>query len=393
MNNILYYLDKKYKCCGCGSCVSACPNNCINLRCDDEGFLYPQINHDICIDCKKCILSCPIINHKGKAVHSLVYACQSKDDIRKGSSSGGVFFELAKIIIEKGGIVFGAKFDKNWDVIHDYTTNLEGIKEFQKSKYVQSIIVDCLPKVKYFLDKGLTVLFSGTPCQIAGLKQFLKNNYDNLITVDIVCHGVPSPYVWHKYLDEVRRDSPHYGYHLSDIDFRDKEKSWKNYNISLVFKTDNSHKVYSENVYNNPYMRLFLDNIILRPSCHQCYFRNQTSGSDITIGDFWGIENIIHRLSDDKGTSLVLINTTKGLEIFKQIDLKERVSVDYNLIVNNNPALIKSFKANVYRPTFFILLKFLPISKIFKHYMGKSTIGERVIYRLICFLFNKCFCY
>lgn len=194
---------EKKDCCGCSACVQRCPQQCISLEEDEEGFLYPIINEAACIDCGLCEKVCPVL-HSGDAHKPLkVFAAKNNNEkIRVESSSGGVFTVLAELVIDEGGVVFGAKFGEHWDVIHDYTETKEGLAAFRGSKYVQSRIGDCFNKAKSFLVQGRKVLFSGTPCQISGLKRFLGKEYDSLLTVDFICHGVPSPKVWRMYLNE-----------------------------------------------------------------------------------------------------------------------------------------------------------------------------------------------
>ena len=179
-------IDKKEKnnCCGCGACVQICPKQCISMAADNEGFLYPQVNSAICIDCGLCEKVCPVINQSAPREPLVVYAAKNNnEDIRLKSSSGGIFTLLAEKVIEEGGVVFGAKFDADWNVIHDYTETIEGLAAFRGSKYVQSIIDDNFKTAKQFLNNGRKVLFSGTPCQIAGLKKYLRKEYDNLLVV------------------------------------------------------------------------------------------------------------------------------------------------------------------------------------------------------------------
>ena len=198
-------IKEKNNCCGCSACVQICPKQCISMAADNEGFLYPQVNSAICIDCGLCEKVCPVINQSAPREPLVVYAAKNNnEDIRLKSSSGGIFTLLAEKVIEEGGVVFGAKFDADWNVVHDYTETIEGLAAFRGSKYVQSIIGDNFKTAKQFLNNGRKVLFSGTPCQIAGLKKYLRKEYDNLLTVDVVCHGVPSPMVWRDYLDYKR---------------------------------------------------------------------------------------------------------------------------------------------------------------------------------------------
>ena len=196
-------IKEKAFCCGCNACVQRCPKQCISMHEDEEGFLYPRVDKTICIECGLCEKVCPVINQNEPRKPLKVYAAYNKDEkIRRESSSGGVFTAIAEQVIDEGGIVFGACFDENWEVKHDYTETKEGLKAFRGSKYVQSRIKDNYQKAEHYLKEGRKVLFSGTPCQIAGLKKYLCKEYENLLTVDFICHGVPSPKVWRMYLNE-----------------------------------------------------------------------------------------------------------------------------------------------------------------------------------------------
>lgn len=198
-------LTDKQDCCGCHACASVCARQCITMQEDNEGFLYPVVDASTCTDCGLCEKVCPVINQDEPRKPLKVYAAKNRnEEIRRQSSSGGIFTPLAESVIRDGGVVFGAKFDKDWNVVHAWTDTIEGITDFRGSKYVQSTIGDAYREAREFLKQGRKVLFSGTPCQIAGLRKFLRKEYDNLLAVDVVCHGVPSPLVWRKYLEETR---------------------------------------------------------------------------------------------------------------------------------------------------------------------------------------------
>lgn len=197
-------IDRPTDCCGCEACAQRCPKQCIAMHADAEGFLYPRINTAACIDCGLCEQVCPVLRPAAPRTPTAVYAAKNPDErIRMESSSGGVFTLLAERTIRAGGVVFGARFDEAWEVVHDSTETIEGLAAFRGSKYVQSRIGTSFARAEEFLKQGRQVLFTGTPCQIAGLNRFLRRSYDNLLTVDVVCHGVPSPLVWRRYLDEI----------------------------------------------------------------------------------------------------------------------------------------------------------------------------------------------
>ena len=194
----------KSMCCGCAACVQRCPKQCIAMEADGEGFLYPLVDTDKCINCSLCEKVCPMLNPGEERVPLHTYAARCTDEgIRRDSSSGGVFSVLAGEVLAGGGVVFGARFDDDWGVVHDFCTTPKGLAAFRGSKYVQSNIGDSYLRTEAFLKEGRRVIFSGTPCQIAGLKRFLRREYDNLLAVEVACHGVPSPLVWRRYLEEL----------------------------------------------------------------------------------------------------------------------------------------------------------------------------------------------
>lgn len=340
-------LKSKYDCCGCGACAQTCPKQCIVMSTDVEGFLYPQIDTDTCINCKRCEQVCPIINQNSTQKPLAIYAAKNKDEeIRLKSSSGGIFTLLAENTINNKGVVFGAKFNNSWEVVHDYTETIEGVSAFRGSKYVQSQINDNLKKVQKFLQEGREVLFSGTPCQIAGLHQFLKKQYSNLITIDIICHGVPSPLVWEGYVNLVKSKSRT---SIARIYHRDKTNGWKKFGLKIENKTE---CIYNETLSENIYLQVFLSNLSLRPSCYKCPVLSGSSHSDITIADFWGIEHEMPTFDDDKGCSLVLINSIKGAEIFNSLDCK-KVKADFDNAIKHNPSYYRSVSEPKYRSYFF----------------------------------------
>lgn len=232
-------IKNKRDCCGCEACVQACPKHCIDFVSDSQGFGYPRVNENMCVNCGVCNKVCPILNVDEYSLPKTTpaYATYNKsDEQRKTSSSGGIFTLLASNVIGKEGVVFGATFDNDWNVVHNYADKVELIEPLKRSKYVQSRIGESYKQVKAFLAKGKQVMFVGTPCQIAGLKHYLRKDYDNLLTVDVVCHGVPSPMIWQKYLMEKKVEiaSKHHVASLKDVEFtsvsfRDKVKSWRRF--------------------------------------------------------------------------------------------------------------------------------------------------------------------
>lgn len=342
---------RKDQCCGCSACLHICPKHSISFREDKEGFLYPQVDTSTCVDCGLCENVCPVLNQDEERMPLQVYAAKHIDDeIRMKSSSGGIFTLLAEQIIDKGGVVFGARFNENWEVVHDYTETKEGLAPFRGSKYVQSNIGNSYKQVEKFLKAGREVMFTGTPCQVAGLKKYLRKDYENLLTVDFVCHGVPSPMVWRMYLEEeiarqgdVGKDSVLTSSKVSPVvtgvNFRDKSTGWKKYSFVLNFSKASDegeqNTVLSSVFTDNAYMNAFLSNLSLRPSCYACPAKAGKSGSDVTIGDFWGIENVLTEFDDDKGSSLLFINNDKVANMIDQVRVKEPIEYKSTLAANS----------------------------------------------------------
>lgn len=334
-------LANKKICSGCHACYSVCPKHCITMEYDNEGFLQPQINRDLCIDCGRCRAVCPVLNEYKGNPKGMAFACINKNDnIRMQSSSGGVFTLIAEYVLDKGGVVFGAAFDKDLNVKHIEVCKKNELYRLRGSKYVQSSIGDSFKFAKDYLEKGRLVLFSGTPCQISGLKSFLHREYDNLITQDIICHGVPSLKVWQFYL---RYQEAEY---KSQIDrdsfpiFRRKDEGWKRYSLAFRFTCD---KEYRETLDNDLFMRAFLSNVCLRQSCYNCHSKSLERESDITLADFWGINNLMPEMDDDKGTSLVFVNTRKGRKLYNAIScFMKYKEIDIDQVAMYNPSAVQS---------------------------------------------------
>lgn len=343
-------IKDKQDCCGCAACVQRCPKQCITLHEDNEGFLYPQVDGSLCIDCGLCEKVCPVINQADERTPLGVYAAKNPNEsVRMQSSSGGVFTMLAEQVISTGGVVFGACWDDEWNIKHDYAECIDDLAQFRSSKYLQSVIGDTYIKAEQFLKAGREVMFTGTPCQIAGLKHFLRKEYDNLLAVELICHSVPSSGVWQQYLTEKLKTL---GWNKSDIQhisFRDKKTGWKTY--SFVIENRNGN-IFTELSSKNAFMRGFLADLYTRPSCHACPAKQLRSGSDITLGDFWGIESLMPKIDNDKGVSAIIVNSDKGKESLHNIKV-ELQEVQYNELTTRNPALVKSFPITPKRTEFF----------------------------------------
>lgn len=347
-------------CSGCRACEQICNKGAITMAENNEGFLYPVIDADLCDNCGLCNKVCPYKNDKSdNSFETLAIACMNKDDeIRENSSSGGVFFELVKYVIDNKGVVFGCEMFEGVKAIHSYAETIEDCKKYRTSKYVQSDIGYTFKQAKEFLKDDRLVLFTGTPCQIDGLKLFLIKDYDNLICMDVVCHGVPSPKVLRKYILELETK---YNSKVVSINFRDKIYGWDRYSVKVNFDSGVS---YLKQHPKDEYIELFLKNINLRPSCFNCSSNGLDRRSDLSLADFWGVRGKYPEMYDGKGTSLVLINSNKGKEIYDSISGQfKSMIVDKEYAILNNPCIVKSVKPHAKRTKFFNNLD----NRTFKH--------------------------
>lgn len=380
-------IENNSMCSGCAACFSACPRKCIQMQEDIEGFLYPVIQEG-CVDCGICNNVCPFLrNEKRDIVHKAWAAYASDSVVRNNSSSGGVFSLIAKKIIEEGGIVYGAAFSEDWKTVnHIGSTNYE---LFQSSKYVQSRIGYSFIDVRNSLKAKQKVVFSGTPCQVAGLKSFLGKEYPNLICIDVICHGVPSPLLWAKYVEHLQLK---HGKSIEKINFRNKRKGW----INFCFYTKQNGRDYFCSHHNDPYMQIFLTNRSLRPSCYNCKIKEVGSSADITLGDLWGVENIAPEFRDDKGISAVIIHTEKGEELFLELDNCIKQSIDYNSVVSYNSPIYKSVNKPSDREDFFRDLSKLEFKQVINKYgkpklTAKQKIARTKVYKMVRPFIHKVF--
>ena len=358
---------------------------------DKEGFLYPIIDSVKCIDCGLCEKVCPVLHPLKNEAEPLVYAAINNDEsIRMQSSSGGIFTLLAEYVIENGGVVFGACFDRDWNVVHDYTETKEGLVRFRGSKYVQSNVGNSFSQVKIFLDAGREVLFSGTPCQVAGLKNYLRKPYPNLLTIDLVCHGVPSPDVWRKYLQETvckayrikkNKSAVNICDYISDIKFRAKDKGWKKYSFKIEYKDG---RIEINPFYENPYMNIFLSNLSLRPSCYVCPAKLNNVQSDITLADFWGVNKIDPNIDDDKGCGLLFLNNKEKIGLLYSLQcMLFNQSIDS--VSKYNPSILYFAKKNINRKFFFLIFCMIGFYVSYNAVTRKSVLMSiiRKIYRYL----------
>lgn len=370
-------MDKK-DCTGCGVCYNICPKNAITMQVDEEGFKYPVIDKEKCINCKLCEKICPILNKVNTKIENpigVIAAYTKNDEERTISSSGGIFFELADIILAKKGAIVGAGYDEKFNVIHKIVYNKEDLKELQGSKYVQSDTKDTYKETKEILEKGTEVLYVGTPCQIAGLKSFLQKDYDNLFTCDLICHGVPSPKIWQKYLNE-------YDKKIENCYFRNKDSGWNCSSMKIVF---DNNKFKRFKMTKDDFIRLFLNNYTLRPSCYDCKFSKIPRTADISLGDFWGVEGKYPEFSDDKGTSLILINSEKGQELLENIKDKiiYRENCDLDYAIKCNPCICGSVKEPEKRKEFFNDLDKMKIKQLANKYLTRQSLISRVYKKIV----------
>ena len=311
------------------------------MAADERGFLHPVLDSSKCIDCGLCKRVCPVLNDDifKSPSDSQFFSCKHRnDEVRRNSSSGGFFYELASMVISEGGVVCGARFSSDYKrVYHSLAFTFEDFQPMRVSKYVQSEMRDTYKKVREVLKTGKKVLFTGTPCQVAGLKAFLMKDYDNLISVEVVCHGVPSQKVWDYYLSSLEKE---YDGKVSAVSFRDKKDGWRNYHITIGF--DNG-SVISESSKDNAYMKSFLTDLNIRESCTRCHFKRFASGADISMGDFWGSTELGETYSDDVGISVVGLHTEKAKLLFDtmQSSLKgvKRLSEKEAFVFNENYSL------------------------------------------------------
>lgn len=329
-------------CCGCTCCAEVCPQGAIRMAQDEGGFLYPKIDTAKCIDCRLCEQKCPLRKpqNTGNAKPPTYAALSREAGVRVKSSSGGLFYMFASSVIRKGGVVFGAALsDDRKTVFHTYAESYDDLAKLQGSKYVQSDLSDIFKKVHFYLNHGRWVLFTGTMCQIEGLRSYLGKEYDKLILIDVICHGVPSPLIWGHY---VHCKEASYSCKVQEVYFRDKTDGWKCFGMKLLFANGQCYRsVWQKDAYG----KLFTANKIFRDSCEDCRFKSVEKNCDLSIGDLWGAEYMANELDDDMGVSLLMVHSKKGMDLLESIrDNLEIREIDFDAAVNNNPYILKSIK-------------------------------------------------
>lgn len=359
-------ITEKKKCTGCAVCSNVCPKNCIMMVEDEMGFHYPIVDGEKCIGCDLCEKCCPVLNQTRPQNYDppMVYAARTKDfELRFHSTSGGVFSELANLIIEQGGVACGARYDKNNLVEHCLVKSVSDLDKIRQSKYAQSFIGEVYKEIKKELHDGKMVAFCGTPCQVSGLYKFLGREYENLVTFDFICRGVNSPKAYRYWLKEVEEEN---GSRVTRVWFKYKQNGWKKSpRCTRVDFSNGQFKVYSDN--ENSFMSGYLGpNLYIRPSCGDCAFKGTPRVGDITLADFWGLDS---KLEDDGGTSLVMLNSKKGENLFEQ--LNERIEYElheFSEIYAGNVCANGSVKINPKSEIFLKKLGTKPFSKLVTQY-------------------------
>lgn len=363
----------KKDCTGCRACEQICPVKAITMKEDDEGFLTPIVDKDKCINCGLCKKSCGQIEryrNTNKLKEQLFLGVKPKNvEIAKNSTSGGIAYLISKMIIEKGGVVFGSAYDENLMPRQICVNNLEGLQKLRGSKYVTSDTKNTFSQAKNFLDEGKIVLYIGVPCQIGGLKKYLKKDYENLYTIDIICHGVPSQKIFKKYLEYEEKKL---GERIITYNIRSKNKIDWGMGFCAEIKTEKKVKFNKADF--DPYYTAFLNGSIYRECCYECKYGNLDRVGDITLGDLWGIEQFDYDFYDKNGVSLSILNTTKGATIFDEI----KDSVDYRSYNEEN---VTKFNGNLKYPTvrpkkrdnIYLELDKLPFDKYAKKYLSNKN--------------------
>jgi len=367
-------IDYKKDCCGCSACANACPKHCISMVEDNEGFLYPKVDQNICINCGLCEKVCPIKNPIEEQVNpeQKAFVVQNRDDgVLRESTSGGAFSAIAKWVINQDGVVFGARFNQNFEVEHYAVEKYEELKFFRNSKYVQSNIGQTYSQVRNYLNSGRMVLFSGTGCQLEGLFHFLRKPYENLYTVDVICRAVPSPLVLRKYLEMQKQR----GFQIKDVKFRDK---YHGYKYSLMSLYTSSNHDYHEGIDTDVYLRAFFSGMSFRPSCSDCKFRKRYRRTDMTIWDCFTIDEFSKELDNDKGATRILVHTPRAEKIIKEMNSDLRiVEVDAEKAIKGVKELTEGPNPHPLREKFFEDFNSLPAEKVFQKYFP-ITIRHRL---------------
>lgn len=381
----------KVDCCGCTACASVCPKQCIVMKPDEEGFLYPEVNKAECVGCELCVKSCPVINHRpsNEDVQG-TYAVRAMDEaVVKDSTSGGVFTPLAMMVLQKGGVICAAGYDVNFQVVHQFidgqkSWHADDLKRFRGSKYVQSNLKDCYSHIRTLLTEGREVCFVGTPCQVYGLKHFLQKEYAGLLTVDLVCHGVPSPEMWAQYLEHQKQK---YRAEIQSVCFRSKRYGYHSGGFMKIGFSNG--KTYLASARIDPMLKCFFAEIASRPICYQCPFKQKKHCSDLTIYDCWSYGMLTNKKDDDLGYTNVMVQSFKGGQTLQAMSSSVTIiPVDTAAAIDNNGSMVENCpQAHSKRPVFYQdicseelgahVQQFLPVT--WKDYAIEY--GKRLIYQ------------
>lgn len=337
------------QCTLCGSCYNACPVDAISFKTLYLDFLYPAIDNSRCVGCDRCEKSCPILADKQEpeSGYPIAFAARSRDEeARRKSSSGGVFYELASEILSEGGYICGAVFDDHFHVKHIVSNTQKDLYRMMGSKYAQSDMGMCFRQIKTLLDEGKNVLFTGCPCQVAGLRTYIGRKHPNLLLVELICHGIPSDQMLQTYIGMQEKK---YGSRLKEMEFRNKEKGWHNSSVRMEFENG---RVHSEPMTFDTYMQGYFRGVTLKESCFSCQFRGFKSGSDLTIGDLWGAEISIPDMDDNNGLSAVIVNSEKGTLFLNRSKIIRR-QFEIDKILKYNQSLLTSFDEGAQRTAFY----------------------------------------
>lgn len=352
------------KCCGCGTCEFVCPHHCISMETNDDGFWYPEINDNECINCGLCIKRCPVLTHTDNVdnLPTRCFAVKALDEsIVNNSSSGGFFSIIASWVLENNGVVVGAAFNEQHQVVHRTVDCVEDLIKLRGSKYVQSNLEDIIKKMEVYFKQDKFVLFTGTPCQVQAIINYFHGKHDKLITADIVCHGVPSPKLWKEY---IMYQQDKYHAQVEKVNFRDKSYGWEGYSLYLKFENGKEYK--KRNQY-DPYMRMFLQNTYLRESCYQCEFKTVKKNSDFTLSDFWRVSHSCPQMDDNRGTSLVFVHSRRGNELFELVKnniTSSEITIDQALFENS--AILHSAQCPSNRKKAFEQLGKAPFKEVYR---------------------------